>query len=376
LYGPIIFHKGCFQRISKYQALNATECQAEIAADGQTVWFGPYLPGRFVLGDPGARDASLHAIQACVPHQRILPAGVEKIEIFDTRPGKRFVRARERFRQGNTFVYDFEVSDTNGKVVERWSGLELRAVENLTRAGAWPRALVGPYLQRRLEELVASPCVRVAVEHTGAVRGSARQFDTTLFLSTGARAMGSDAAMANALGKPARIWRRPDGKPVTWERGGISAAHQEALTFAIAGKGEVGCDVEAVIERPETAWLDLLGKDRLELASRLPLANGERFSGSATRLWTCIECLRKAGMPANAPLVFEAAAEDGWVLLRSGTILIATCVLAIQDVNEPLAFAIAFRPEATGSRPELIDPLQGRGGVKAAKKSEIRMTND
>jgi hypothetical protein len=82
-------------------------------------------------------------------------------------------------------------------------------------------------------------------------------------------------------------------------------------------------------------------------------------------------------MPANAPLVFEAAAADGWVLLRSGTILIATCVLAIQDTKEPVAFAIAFRPEAAGSRAEPADTLPGKTVVdRAVKKGEIRMTND
>src|SRR2546426_7790679 len=30
----------------------------------RSVWFGPYLPSQFVLGDPAARDAALHAIQA------------------------------------------------------------------------------------------------------------------------------------------------------------------------------------------------------------------------------------------------------------------------------------------------------------------------
>jgi hypothetical protein len=82
-------------------------------------------------------------------------------------------------------------------------------------------------------------------------------------------------------------------------------------------------------------------------------------------------------LPANAPLVFEAAAEDGWVLLRSGTILIATCVLAIQDMKELVAFAIAFRPEAGGSRSELTDPLRCKDVTSGiVKKGELRMTND
>src|SRR5688572_32285608 len=67
LYGRVLFHSGRFQRLSNYRALKATECSAEIMPDGTTTWFGRYLPGGLVLGDPGARDAAIHAVQACVP---------------------------------------------------------------------------------------------------------------------------------------------------------------------------------------------------------------------------------------------------------------------------------------------------------------------
>jgi enediyne polyketide synthase len=161
-----------------------------------------------------------------------------------------------------------------------------------------------------------------------------------------------------------------------WEAGGISAAHQEALTFAIAGKGEVACDVETVTERTDSAWVNLLGKERFELASKLPLTETGRLSGSATRLWTSLECLRKAGMPPDAPLVFEAAAEDGWVLLRSGGILIATCVLSVQEMKEPLAFAIAFRPEGESTGVDATNPLRRQGVAKGTQDGGIRITND
>ena len=57
LYGRILFHEGRFRRLRSYQLLKARECVAEIASDGATIWFGPYLPTEFVLGDPAARDA-------------------------------------------------------------------------------------------------------------------------------------------------------------------------------------------------------------------------------------------------------------------------------------------------------------------------------
>src|SRR5439155_1444674 len=137
LYGRILFHRGRFCRLRGYHLLKAKECVAELTRDDGAVWFGPYLPTQFVLGDPAARDAALHAIQACIPHRRILPTGIERMEIHRGETGARFVRARERERDGNNFIYDVEITGAGGEVIERWEGLHLRAVEMLARREAW-----------------------------------------------------------------------------------------------------------------------------------------------------------------------------------------------------------------------------------------------
>ena len=123
LYGRILFHRGRFCRLRGYRLLKARECVAEITADDGAAWFGPYLPAEFVLGNPAARDAALHAIQACIPHRRILPTGIERMVIRRHESGARFVRAKERLRDGDNFVYDVEVTDARGEVIERWDGL-------------------------------------------------------------------------------------------------------------------------------------------------------------------------------------------------------------------------------------------------------------
>src|SRR5205823_2645440 len=123
-----------------------------------------------------------------------------------------------------------------------------------------------------------------------------------------------------------------------------SAAHQKGLTFAIAGHGQVACDLEAVRDRPPSAWLDLLGENQLSLASRIGEIHSEGLSPAATRVWTALECLRKAGLPADAPLTLEASADDGWVVLKSGTLLITSCIMPIAGSTNSLAFAIALQP--------------------------------
>jgi enediyne polyketide synthase len=328
LYGRILFHGGRFRRLRGYRLLKAKECMAEILADADTTWFGPYFPVEFVLGNPASRDAALHAIQACIPHRRIVPTGIERLVIYRNEPGAHVVQARERLHNGNDFVYDLEITDTHGGLIERWDGLRLRAVEMITARGAWPDALLSPYLERRLEELtIAARPMRIALE-----RGFRED-----------RSVGSNKVIQQALGKPARIWRRPDGKPVVAGEEEISVAHANDLTLAVAGAGGAACDMEVVVPHPEDVWRGLLGEEKFKLAELIARERTESVDAAATRLWTAIECLKKIGQQVPAPLMLESNTEDGWTLLRSGTIVILTCVMAVHGVNSSLSLAVALR---------------------------------
>jgi enediyne polyketide synthase len=328
LYGRILFHRGRFCRLRGYRLLKAKECVAEITADDDATWFGPYLPAEFVLGNPAARDAALHAIQACIPHRRILPTGIERMVIRRNESGARFVRAKERLRDGNNFIYDVEVTDARGEVVERWDGLRLRAVEVMPSREAWPHALLSPYLERRLEELAdAGAPVRVALE-----RGLREE-----------RPANSDAVLQQALGKTARIWRRPDGKPVFLGEEDISAAHANDFTLAVASAGGTACDLEEVATRTDAVWCDLLGEEKFKLAERIARERVESVDAASTRLWMAMECMKKIGRPSKSPLVLESNTADGWTLLRSGTIIISTCVAAVRGMKSPLGVAVALK---------------------------------
>jgi enediyne polyketide synthase len=311
--------------------LKAKECRAEISADDGATWFGPYLPAEFVLGNPAARDAALHAIQACIPHRRILPTGIERAEIFRLDAGVHLVHAKERRRDGDNFVFDVTVTDAHGEVLERWSGLRLRAVETMTAPEAWPDALLAPYLERRLEELaVALSPVKVALD-----RGL-----------TGDRPARTDTVIQQALGKAARIWRRPDGKPMCDDEETISAAHALDFTLAVAGPGGAACDLQEVSMRTEAVWRDLLGEEKFLLAKQMARERPENLDTAATRLWTALECLKKNGQPEHSPLVLEAGTADGWTPLRCGPLTILTCVTTVRGLASPLGVAVAFESAA------------------------------
>jgi len=345
LYGRILFHRGRFRRLQGYRLLRARECIAEIGPDDATPWFGPYLPTEFLLGNPAARDAALHAIQACIPHRRILPTGIDQLIIHRIESGPRLVRARERSRECNNFIYDLQVTNPDGELVEQWDGLRLRAVEELAPPEPWPPVLLGPYLERRLEELVPGSSVAVAVESRASQERSA----------------GSQAALRQALGPKERIFRRPDGKPVALTHDSLSAAHALNLTLAVAGAGGVACDVEEVAARAEQVWEGLLGRDRLRMAERISKERPEDLSMAATRLWNALECMKKAGLSAEAPLVLDSTTHDGWVLFRSGALTIATCVVALQGTDAPLAIGLALNLVVQGAQALPVVQTVGTG---------------
>ena len=109
----------------------------------------------------------------------------------------------------------------------------------------------------------------------------------------------------------------------------------------MAGNQIVACDVESVTPRAPAVWRDLLGESGCDLAESIARERSEMFDITACRLWTIRECLKKAGAPVEAPLVQEAAAEDGWLVLRSGDLAIASYLIAVHGIKEPMAVAFA-----------------------------------
>ena len=74
------------------------------------------------------------------------------------------MHAQERARFANGFVYDVELTDTEGRVQERWERLHLRAINGTDFKGPWPEGLLTPYVERCLLELVPDADVSIAFE--------------------------------------------------------------------------------------------------------------------------------------------------------------------------------------------------------------------
>jgi enediyne polyketide synthase len=332
LYGGIFFQGPRFHRVLGYRWLAATSCVAEISVRRDDTWFGTFLPQDLVLGDPGARDAFMHAIQCCVPDATLLPAAIERLRVtgHGHAAGQVVMRAEERLHDGDTYVYDLDVRDESGVLVERWEGLRLRAVRKTSGAGPWVPSLLGPYLERHAAELLKDP-PRCAVEpdpERVAVGVTERRDRTS-------------GALSRLLGADTVVRHRGDGRPeVASGDVSVSASHNAGVTFAVSGSGRVACDVEPVRERDASEWRALLGTDLFALAELAAREYGEGLSLAATRAWGAAECLRKTGRAVTGAATLGRSRADGWVLLDAGSARIATFVTQLRDETDPAVFSI------------------------------------
>jgi enediyne polyketide synthase len=169
LYERLLFQQGRFRRVAGYRELRSTRAVAEIAPDGRTRWFGGQMPDELVLGDPGARDAAVHAGQMTMPDVVRLPTRLERIELD---PGRDCSVAATVIDEAGAAI-EVLMADGDGDVHERWSGLEVQVLGDAGANDAWPAYLFGPYVERRIRELANRP-VEIVVREDGAAEAGVR----------------------------------------------------------------------------------------------------------------------------------------------------------------------------------------------------------
>jgi enediyne polyketide synthase len=284
LYGPLFFQGERFRRIRTYTALTARRLRAQLSSDVAGPWFGSFESQDLVLGDPGARDALLHALQAAVPHKRVVPISVERISFGPGGPPAS-VEAFERSATDDTFVFDVIARDNAGAIVEAWASATFHAIGDIDVDSAITAApeLAAAYIERvaRAELEESSIEVALIVDQT-----AERQERRTRALA--------------ALGLDGNVFARSDGKPVVIGRSSgehVSISHRDNLTLAVRADTDIGCDVEAVCAFDAASSPQLLSATD-GLVTQLP-SNGERPALSATRAWAIREVALKQDGAAN-----------------------------------------------------------------------------
>src|SRR5262249_53109936 len=101
-------------------------------------------------------------------------------------------------------------------------------------------------------------------------------------------------------------------------------------------------------------WEDALGTSGFRLAEQISLAIGEDFDAAATRVWTAIECAKKAGLAPDTPLTIRQQrpvrrpAPDNSVapwLISVGRAQAATCCLLVAGCKQPVIAAVLSAPD-------------------------------
>jgi enediyne polyketide synthase len=331
LYGSVLFQGKRFQRVVSYLRASARHAVAEISTEIETNWFAPYLPQEQLLADPGTRDAMMHAIQCCIPDATLLPQGIERLHL-SSKAGQDVdyvvLDARERLQDGDTYIYDLDVRDPFGTVVERWEGLSLRAVRKRDGAGPWVPAMLGSHLERAVEQ---------AIGGTRAVVVEPVQPGQEVATTPQRRAQTALAA-SRSVDRPLILRYRPDGKP---EADGVevNASHGADLTLVVTGTGRLSCDLEAVVSRTDDDWRGLLGEELLAVADVLAADTGDSASVARTRVWSALECIRKTGLMTES-IAVDRVHDNGWAVLSGGDARIATWVTTINDRPDPVVFAV------------------------------------
>jgi enediyne polyketide synthase len=151
-----------------------------------------------------------------------------------------------------------------------------------------------------------------------------------------------EATIRHLLLDEISVLRRADGKPdLPFVE--ISASHAEDVTMAISGPSPVGCDLEFLRSRSPVLWKDLLGPNFFSLAVRLAKEAGEDQDAAASRVWTALESLKKAGASRDIPLILTCIDKGGWVRLSGGPWNVTTLVAGVQGCENRLAIATAMR---------------------------------
>ncbi len=370
LYGEHLFQTGRFQRIEGYRRLSARECAADLAGADSDNWFAPDLPRERLLGDPGVRDAALHAIQACIPHKVVLPVSVEHINIFQPARGPCSMYAIERARRGDTFIYDLDLLDADGHIVESWQGLQLKATQPVRKSKPWPVPLLRPLLERELSRIFGDRAIDVVI---GQVSG--RECERAVALKQELHSAAGSASRTTASehegpqSGPYVKSHRPDGKPegANGSRA-VSFTYGGGLLLGVSGERVLGCDLEAVVARPARDWAAVLGPSGCSLAEQVSDLNDEDYDTAATRVWTVLESVKKAGLPPDTPLTIRErptahTAPPGSIeplLLSAGAARAATYALPVEGCADPLVVTVLSAPRLSGPKAARKAGLNGQ----------------
>lgn len=349
LYQGICFHGPRFHRLGHVTALSATHCRVRTKVGVRADWYGPLLPQGFSAGDPGLRDAVLHALQLCVPHQVMLPVAAGSIQLGRLDPDAEYIiQARQILSERHRVVFDVQVCNSSGEVVEGWSSLELVQAP----ASAFPRDRDYPLAPALLQSLVA----RIATDVLDAQEVCAG----VVFVEPGEP--GSTRALERALSREVSVKRDKNGA-ITLSNVNVSTSHAADISIALTrNEGPVAIDLQFAPDIEADEWRLMLGEARMQFAMELSKQHAIPVQQAMLAVWTASECLIKLGSSAwplsSARRRREETSQIGPLLIFDCSGLrLAIASMAIAGATARATCAIAIEDRATTPKADLARHL-------------------
>jgi Polyketide synthase dehydratase len=343
LYGSIYFQTGRFRRVAFLSEFSSRRCRALVRGGDEQPWFGagPGSSGMpLLLGSPGLNDATLHALQACFPHRRVLPAGCDSISVSGRQVhGAVEVRAAQRSAAHTTsaqpcgtpgllapdeYIWDVTAVDAAGQVIVSWTGLRLKDAGPVPGNPVLPPALLGVYLERGATALGLDPALRITVrrEQPPFGLGAAGASWSPVISSASRRGGWVSAGSRGQLDELALRLRAASPAACAWQTADLEQGTQEQLP-------------------------DAADKEFETLRARLRDSLAEPTPTVHARIRTAIECLSKAGRPVGCDLIVDGCYGNGWALMHAGDALIACTSVRVIGVSCPVVVSIMA---GTGAR--------------------------
>lgn len=262
LYGSLFFQGPGFARLERVHDVSSRLIDAGLGDCGETVWFGAFEPGAIVFGDPGVADAALHALQATIPHLRVLPLSIGALTRWGNLTDVRRIIGKENWTRNKVYSFDITAYDGRGRSIAAWRDVRFKAIGEtaVDRCLRDAPLLCQPYLERLAREELGDETIRLSlVCDTGVDQAQRRQ----------------RAIDGLALDSPV-VWRS-DGRPMLCKGDGyVGLSHSDTASLAIYGDCPVACD----IARLDTSYPRLANRDL------------------SAQDWAVAEVMRKLGHPA------------------------------------------------------------------------------
>lgn len=363
LYGPLMFQGESYHRIENvYHAEYDRE-----QASGTCSFSASAHDSEYLLGDPYHHDALLQSARVITPQDLCLPVEITTFEKL----GKsltgvyRAVTTLEEQDQAH-YTYTVDVIDEQDQVVQRLTGYRVRLMEHHPELPTTKELVSGAFSDEIEVNLVAQEAAvrwgldtpKVSLTHLSGIHEQGKEERHKRVMPLFYRAC-SKAGWEDNI---SLTWS-DSGKPRTISGGTISSdkyvsfSHDDEITICTVGGSEQGCDILPIEpSRDLSTWQGLLSEKHLPLLQEL-MRLGDSVEQAGSRIWSCVESVKKASELDIEELCIEADHEEAILLTgKTNTTIHQVLTMPVSLSKSPQRMLAIVVSSELISKPVVLSP--------------------